>query len=100
MNTKDKSNDREPATVDVKVNFLGILHKFSDNKKVVEITLPADPGAAVEQIITTFNLPWKDNLEKVTRIFVNNQHLATIIKNGVSLKNGDVIAFIQLSGGG
>ena len=100
MNTKDKSNDRESETVDVKVKFLGILPKFSDNKRVVEITLPANPGAAVEQIIAKFGLPWKDNLEKITRIFVNNQHLATSIKNGVSLKNGDVIAFIQLSGGG
>ena len=90
----------EKKNVRIKVRFLGILQKYSDERREVEIDLSSDPETAVEQIKKRFELPWENNLEKITRIFINNQHLSSFIKKGELLNNGDIIAFIQLSGGG
>lgn len=90
----------ENKQVKIKVRFLGILQKYSDGKREVDLIVPPDPGSAVDKILDDFNLPWENDLVKITRIFINNQHLSTFIQKGELLKTGDIIAFIQLSGGG
>ena len=62
--------------------------------------LPRDPGKAIETIISHFDIPWKDQLEKRTRIFINKQFAESFIKKGEKLETDDLIAFIPISGGG
>ncbi|NOR13091.1 MAG: hypothetical protein GQ545_07540 [Candidatus Aminicenantes bacterium] len=62
--------------------------------------LPSDPSKAIETIISYFDIPWKDNLEKRTRIFINKQFSESFIKKNEKLKTDDLIAFIPISGGG
>ena len=62
--------------------------------------LPHDPSQAIEIIVDKFHIPWKDNLEKRARIFINKKFANAFIKNGERLNADDVIAFIPISGGG
>jgi len=62
--------------------------------------LPPDPSRAIDILIAKFHIPWKDNLEKSTRIFINKIFSDAFIKSGELLKKDDVIAFIPISGGG
>ncbi len=100
INQPEEKNRMKNSDVIIKVRFLGILQKYSDGKREVDLNVPPDPGSAVDKIFKDFNLPWENDLEKITRIFVNDQHLSAFIKKGELLSNGDIIAFIQLSGGG
>jgi len=62
--------------------------------------LPSNPNQAIDTIIEQFHIPWKDNLEKSTRIFINKKFSDAFIKSDELLKKDDVIAFIPISGGG
>jgi len=86
--------------VKLKVRFVTIMQKYSGEKREIEIEVPPEAGAAIEYIIKQFQIPWRDNLEKSTRIFINNMPCNTFIKNGKLLETGDNIAFIPISGGG
>jgi molybdopterin converting factor small subunit len=69
-------------------------------QRAIRMKLPSDPSLAINTIIEHFQIPWKDELEKSTRIFINKKLSASFIKSGELLKGDDVIAFIPISGGG
>ena len=98
MNSKTKKNHTD--RVSVTVRFVSIMQKYSGNKREVEMELQTDPAQAVHRIINHFQIPWKDNLEKSTRIFINQTLNDPFVDSGKRLKDKDTIAFIPLSGGG
>jgi molybdopterin converting factor small subunit len=85
--------------VAVKVRFITLMQRFS-GKREIRMELPSDPDLAIDTIIQQFRIPWKDNLEKSTRIFINKKFSDAFIKSGDQLKDDDVIALIPISGGG
>jgi molybdopterin converting factor small subunit len=85
--------------VSVKVRFITRMQRYSDQREI-RMELPSDPNQAIDTIIEQFHIPWKDNLEKSTRIFINKKFSDAFIKSGEFLKKDDVIAFIPISGGG
>lgn len=91
-------NDAE--YVPVTVRFISIMQKYAGNKRELEMELPADPAQAVDIIINRFHIPWSDNLEKSTRIFINQQLYSQFVNSETRLKAEDIIAFIPISGGG
>lgn len=62
--------------------------------------VPTDPAQAIDLIINRFQIPWKDNLEKSTRIFINQRLNDPFAGRGHPLQDKDTIAFIPISGGG
>ncbi|MGB6338864.1 MAG: hypothetical protein WBF32_03745 [Candidatus Aminicenantaceae bacterium] len=99
---KDENKKQTKAPLDsvsVTVRFITLMQRFSGQRDL-KMDLPSDPSLAIETIITHFNIPWKDNLEKRTRIFINKQFVESYIKRGEKLKKDDLIAFIPISGGG
>ena len=99
---KDKNKKQTEASLDsvsVTVRFITLMQRYSGQRDL-RMDLPSDPSLAIETIINRFEIPWKDNLEKRTRIFINKQFAETYIKSGEKLKNDDLIAFIPISGGG
>ena len=87
-------------TVKVIVRFLTIMQKYSDGKRDVGFEVPREPLQAMQHIIEIFQIPWKDNLEKSTRIFINKEYANTFIEKGELLTEGDLIIFTPISGGG
>ncbi len=88
-------------TVPVTVRFITIMQRYSGKgNREVEIELPPEPSRAVDLIIERFQIPWKDNLERQVRIFINDMIYESFLESGERLKGGDVIAFIPISGGG
>jgi molybdopterin converting factor small subunit len=85
--------------VEVKVRFITRMQKYSGQREI-RVELPSDPSQAIDTIIQKFHIPWKDNLEKSTRIFINKNFSDAFIKSGKTLKKDDVIAIIPISGGG
>jgi molybdopterin converting factor small subunit len=85
--------------VSVKVRFITRMQRYSGQREI-RMELPSDPNQAINTIIEQFHIPWKDNLEKSTRIFINKKFSDAFIKSGKLLKKDDVIAFIPISGGG
>jgi len=98
MNSKTKKNHTD--CVSITVRFVSIMQKYSGNKREVEMELPTDPAQAIHLIINHFQIPWKDNLDKSTRIFINQTLNDPFVDSGKRLKDKDTIAFIPLSGGG
>lgn len=99
---KDKNKKQAqlpPGSVSVKVRFITLMQKYSGQRDF-RMNLPNDPQTAIEAIITHFDIPWKEKLEKRTRIFINKQFCESFIKKGEKLKTDDLIAFIPISGGG
>lgn len=98
-----KSENKIPNNSDKKiiviVKFITIMQKYS-GKREISLEAPPDPREAIKYIIERFQLPWKDHLEKNTRIFINKRFLNDFLKSGEHLKSNDVIAFIPISGGG
>jgi molybdopterin converting factor small subunit len=86
--------------VPVTVRFISIMQKYAGNKREIEMELPTDPAQAVDVIINRFHIPWSDNLEKSTRIFINQQLYSQFVDSGNRLKANDTVAFIPISGGG
>ena len=62
--------------------------------------VPTGPAQAIDLIINRFQIPWKENLEKSTRIFINQRLNDPFDDSGQRLKDRDTIAFIPISGGG
>jgi len=89
----------ESNMVEVKVRFITRMQRYSGQREI-RMALPSDPNQAIDTIIRQFNIPWKDDLEKSTRIFINKKFSDAFIKSGEPLKKDDVIAFIPISGGG
>ena len=85
--------------VEVKVRFITRMQRYSGQKDI-RMELPSDPNLAISTIIQQFNIPWKNDLEKSTRIFINKKFSDAFIKSGEPLKKDSVIAFIPISGGG
>jgi molybdopterin converting factor small subunit len=85
--------------VEVKVRFITRMQRYSGQRQI-QLEVPSDPSLAIDAIIQQFHIPWKDNLEKSTRIFINKKFSGAFIKSGELLKKDDVIAFIPISGGG
>lgn len=83
----------------VKVMFITIMQRYSGQREI-EMELTSDPAGAVEQITERLAIPWKDNLEKSTRIFINGENFESFVKSGRSLSPNDTIAFIPISSGG
>jgi len=85
--------------VEVKVRFITRMQRYSGQREI-RMELPPDPNQAIDAIIQQLHIPWTDNLEKSTRIFINKKFSDAFIKSGEQLKKDDVIAFIPISGGG
>jgi molybdopterin converting factor small subunit len=85
--------------VPVTIRFITIMQRYSGQREL-QLDVPPDPSQALNIIINKFNIPWKDKLEKSSRIFINKQFYEKFIKSGQKLKAGDIIAFIPMSGGG
>ncbi len=96
---KKKQNETSPDSVSVTVRFITLMQRYSGQRDF-KMDLPTDPSQAIETIISHFDIPWKDKLEKRTRIFINKQFFESYIKRGEKLKTDDLIAFIPISGGG
>ena len=99
---KDKETMQTASSQDsvsVTVRFITLMQKYSGQREF-KMDLSSDPSKAIETIITRFDIPWNDNLEKRTRIFINKQFAESFIKRGEKLKTDDLIAFIPISGGG
>lgn len=87
--------------VRVTVRFITIMQRYSgEGRREVEMEVPPDPDQAVTLIIERFQIPWRDNLEKQARIFIEGLTFGAFLESGLRLKSGDTIAFIPLSGGG
>ena len=96
----NKKQSKFPTdSVSVTVRFITLMQKYTGQREF-RMDLPSDPGRAIETIIDRFDIPWKDNLDKRTRIFINKQFAELFIKRGEKLKTDDLIAFIPISGGG
>jgi molybdopterin converting factor small subunit len=90
-----------PDTVQVTVRFITIMQRYSgEGNREVEMELPARPDRAVELIIERYQIPWKDNLERQARIFVEGLSYDAFLASEATLKDGDTISFIPISGGG
>jgi molybdopterin converting factor small subunit len=76
------------------------MRKYSGEKREVQVEVPTDPAQAIRFIIDRFQIPWKDDLEKSTRIFINQRLNDPFAGRGQPLKDRDTIAFIPISGGG
>ncbi len=98
MNSKTQKNQTD--CVSITVRFVSIMQKYSGNKKEVRVEVPTDPAQAIHLLINRFQIPWKDNLEKSTRIFINQTLDNLFVDRGQRLKDKDTIAFIPISGGG
>ena len=98
---KEKQKAMTSDTVRITVRFITIMQKYSGSgKREVEMELPREPDQAVDLIIKRFDIPWKDDLEKYTRIFIGRVAYDSFVESGKRLETGDTIAFIPLSGGG
>jgi molybdopterin converting factor small subunit len=90
-----------PDAVRVTVRFITIMQKYSGKgRREVEMELPALPDQAVALIIERFQIPWKSNLERQARIFIEGLTYDAFLASGERLKDGDQISFIPISGGG
>ncbi len=97
----NSNTDKNYTTrLSITVIFVSIMQKYSGNKRNVEMKLPVDPAQAIDFIISHFQIPWKDDLEKRTRIFINQMLSDQFVESGKRLKDGDALAFIPISGGG
>jgi molybdopterin converting factor small subunit len=96
---KIKQTKATPDSVSVTVRFITLMQRYSGQREF-KMELSSDPSKAIETIISYFDIPWKDNLEKRTRIFINKQFSESFIKKSEKLKTNDLIAFIPISGGG
>jgi len=86
-------------SVTITVRFVTIMQRYSGQREL-HMEVPSDPSQALAIIIEKFRIPWKRKLEKSTRIFINKQFSEKFIETNQTLKAGDVIAFIPMSGGG
>ena len=98
MNSGTQKNQSD--CVSVTVRFVSIMQKYSGNQREVQVEVPTDPAQAIDLIINRFQIPWKENLEKSTRIFINQRLNDPFDDSGQRLKDRDTIAFIPISGGG
>ena len=98
MNSGTKKN--QSNRVSVTVRFVSIMQKYSGNKREVQVEVSSDLAQAIDLIINRFQIPWKKNLEKSTRIFINQRLYDQFDDSGQQLKDNDNIAFIPISGGG
>ena len=96
---EEKQTESPFDSVSVKVRFITLMQKYSGQREF-KMDLPSDPRKAIETIIDQFDIPWKDHLEKRTRVFINKQFAESFIQKGEKLKSDDLIAFIPISGGG
>jgi hypothetical protein len=87
--------------VQVTVRFVTIMQRYSGNGlRDVEMVLPSEPRQAVDLIIERFGIPWKGELEKYVRIFINGIIDQAFFESGEYLKGEDIIAFVPISSGG
>jgi molybdopterin converting factor small subunit len=86
--------------VSITVRFVSIMRKYSGDKREVQVEVPTDSAQAIDLIINRFQIPWQDNLEKSTRIFINQRLNDPSADRGKPLNDKDIIAFIPISGGG
>jgi len=75
------------------------MQRYS-GKREIKMEVPRDPRQAINLIINRFHIPWKENLEKSSRIFINKKFSHVFIKSGELLNPDDTIAFIPISSGG
>ena len=97
---KNQGMNNGADRVPVILKFVSIMQRYSGDKREVEMELPTDPVEALQFTIDRFQIPWKGNLEKSTRIFINQTLYDPFLESGKRLKAGDNIAFIPISGGG
>jgi len=95
-----KTQDETTARVKITVRFVSIMQKYSGNRRDVQVEVQADSQQAINRIIDRFQIPWEGNLERSTRIFINKTLKDPFLESGKQLKDGDIIEFIPISGGG
>ena len=98
-NKVKKQSHAKSDLVSVTVRFITLMQQYSGQREI-KMELPSDPSHAIDTIIERFHIPWNNNLEKSTRIFITKELLSSFIKSGKCLITNDVIAFIPISGGG
>ena len=98
MNNRTSENQNEHVTI--RVRFVSIMQKYSRNQREVQVDVPTDPAQAIQLIINRFQIPWEDDLEKSTRIFINKTLNVSFVDSGKRLTHQDTIEFIPISGGG
>lgn len=86
--------------VKITIRFINIMQRHSGQGREVELEVPCDAEHAVEYILTKYQIPWKGNLEKFVRVFINRELLLVFKNSGKLLQEGDTISFIPMSGGG
>ena len=86
--------------VSITVRFVSIMRKYSGDKREIQVEVPTDSAQAIRLIISRFQIPWQDNLEKSMRIFINQRLNDPSAGRGKPLNDKDIIAFIPISGGG
>jgi len=90
-----------PDSVRVTVRFITIMQKYSSKgRREVEMELPTLADQAIDLIIERCEIPWRDNLEKQVRIFIEGLAYDAFLATEQSLKDGDTISFIPVSCGG
>jgi molybdopterin converting factor small subunit len=87
-------------TVVIIVRFVSIMQQYSGNRREVTMRVPSKSSLAITTIIDHFRIPWKDKLEKSTRIFINQNLYNPYFDKEIRLKAKDTIIFIPISGGG
>ncbi len=88
------------ASVTVIVRFVSIMQHYSNHRREVRRTVPPEADRAVFAIMDQFNIPWTGNLEKSTRIFINQKVYDPLKNEPLRLNDNDTIAIIPISGGG
>ena len=85
--------------VRIQVRFLSLFERHSGVPQA-QLDVPADPDLDLREIISRFRIPWENELETTSRIFINKQLSSRFLREGKILNEGDVISFVPLVGGG
>ena len=67
------TNKNKADRVSVTVRFVSIMRKYSGDKRKLQVEVPADSAQAIDCIINRYQIPWKGDLEKSARIFINQK---------------------------
>lgn len=95
----NKPPQAKSEIVSVTIRFITLMQRYTGQREI-RMEVPTNPDHALKTIIKKFQIPWNENLEKSTRIFINKELSDSFIKSGKFLNTNDVIAFIPISGGG
>jgi molybdopterin converting factor small subunit len=85
--------------VGIQVRFLSLFERHSGVPHAW-LEVPRDPNLALREIFSRYRIPWENELERTSRIFINKQLSSRFIRERKNLSEGDVISFVPMVGGG